>query len=560
MVEAIKTDAIPQALKAIDQWVVWRSEERPTSRTGELKITKVPYQVTGAKASSTNPTTWTTFERAVTAYRRGESFAGVGFVLTKEIGIVGVDLDHCRDAETAAIEPWAQAIVDRLDSYTEITPSQRGLRIFMYGRLPSHGRKKGNIEMYDSGRFLTVTGLALGNEPWTIQHRQTELEAIHAELFGGSDDGNRKDRLPPHPITLDDQELIERALRAGNGDNFRRLWEGDTTDYASPSEADLALCSYLSFWTGGDAARIDGLLRKSGLYRDKWDERHGQQTYGAMTIGRALQGATEFYQPGAALPWAPPSRNGSKSDGSLPTSEEREIHFTDLGNSERMVHQHGDDLRFCHPWGKWLVWDGRRFRDDSTGEIYRRAAETVREMYRQASELEQAAAQATTEERRGKLAEAAERLSSWARKSESRSRIEAMVKLAESRPGIPVLPGDLDTDKLIMNVANGTVNLRSSQLQDHRREDLISKLSPVDYDPEARCPLWDAFLDRVLAGSESMEDHLARAVGVSLTGDVEDHRLIILYGSGRNGKTTFLVLSQLGFGNCLRKRLRLICS
>ena len=153
-------DAIPDALELIPHWVVWRYEERPDRTTGELKKTKVPYQIDGRRASSTNPATWTTFERAYGAYRRQE-FSGVGFVLTKDIGIVGVDLDHCRDLENGTIEPWAQAIVDRLSSYTEVTPSRTGLRIFVHGQLPPRGRKKGNVEMYDSGRFLTVTGWML---------------------------------------------------------------------------------------------------------------------------------------------------------------------------------------------------------------------------------------------------------------------------------------------------------------------------------------------------------------------------------------------------------------
>ena len=151
---------IPDELKAIPQWVGWRYEERLYSRTGELKRTKVPYQLDGRRASSTDSATWTTFEQATAAYQRG-GFSGIGFVVTLEAGIVGVDLDHCRNPETGVIEPWAQLLVDRLGSYSEITPSRTGLRIFVYGHLPSHGRKKGNVEMYDSGRFLTVTGWRL---------------------------------------------------------------------------------------------------------------------------------------------------------------------------------------------------------------------------------------------------------------------------------------------------------------------------------------------------------------------------------------------------------------
>ena len=158
--DGVRPANIPDALKQIPQWVLWCFEER-ADKNGELKATKVPYQVNGHRASSTDSYTWTSFERALAAYQQGK-FDGMGFVVTKEIGIVGVDLDHCRDPHTGTIEPWARSITDRLGSYTEITPSRTGLRVFVVGSLPPQGRKKGNVEIYESGRFLTVTG-------WTLE-------------------------------------------------------------------------------------------------------------------------------------------------------------------------------------------------------------------------------------------------------------------------------------------------------------------------------------------------------------------------------------------------------
>jgi primase-polymerase (primpol)-like protein len=153
----VAAGGIPASLKAIPQWVLWRWEQRPDKTTGDLKWTKPPFQPNGKYASSTKRDTWGSFDEVLTAYNQ-DRFDGIGIVLTLKLGIVGVDLDHCRDRETGAIEPWAQAIVDKLDSYTEVTPSGTGLRVFLYGKLPLKGRKRGNVEMYNDGRFLTLTG------------------------------------------------------------------------------------------------------------------------------------------------------------------------------------------------------------------------------------------------------------------------------------------------------------------------------------------------------------------------------------------------------------------
>lgn len=161
---------IPTALQALNQWVSWRYEQR------DGKATKVPYQQNGDQASSTDPNTWATFASALAAQQR-YGFDGIGFVVTPEVGGVGVGLDHCRDTETGAIEPWAQDVIDQLNSYTEVTPSDAGHRILAFGHLPPRGRKRGNLEMYESGRYLTVTGHHLNNTPKDIQERQAEIQA-----------------------------------------------------------------------------------------------------------------------------------------------------------------------------------------------------------------------------------------------------------------------------------------------------------------------------------------------------------------------------------------------
>ena len=303
------TDLLPPAeLRARDQWVCWRLEER------DGKATKVPYQAQGQhqRADSTRPETWSSFTRALAYHRANPWTSGIGYVLSADDPFVGVDLDHCRDPESGALLSWAQKIVKRLDSYTEITPSRAGLRIFVRGELPPHGRKKGHLEMYSQARFLTVTGERLPNTPPTIEDRHEALLALHADTWppkppptNGQVHANRQ------PIDLDDAALLRRAKEAQNGQRFWALWNGDwSSHYDSQSVADLALCSHLAFWTGADTGRMDSLFRQSSLYRDKWDSRRGDTTYGAITLAKALEGLTETYAPAGDRLVVPTSPNG----------------------------------------------------------------------------------------------------------------------------------------------------------------------------------------------------------------------------------------------------------
>lgn len=158
---SVQSENIPRVLKRHRQWVVWRysfSDNRG-------KWTKVPYQVSGQKASTKDFATWTDYQTALAALSRKvfdtAQFDGIGFVLTKQDPFCGVDLDHC--LENGVANAWAQHVVDTLASYTEITPSGEGLRIFVNARLVGGGRKNEKIEIYDDVRFLTVTGRVYDN-------------------------------------------------------------------------------------------------------------------------------------------------------------------------------------------------------------------------------------------------------------------------------------------------------------------------------------------------------------------------------------------------------------
>jgi hypothetical protein len=306
----INVEYIPSDLCTRDQWLLWRWDQRAHNSTGEMKWTKPPFQVHGDKASTDDPMTWTSFDQAVAVFNRG-GFDGIGYVLTSDRertdklpgtaddGLAGVDLDHCVDPETGDVEPWAQSIVDQLASYTEISPSGTGLRVFLHGKLPPKDRKIGNFECYESGRYLTVTGHHLLGTPLTVEYRQDEMTAVHTAMFAERNEPRPTSSKPTGVALneLDDSTILDIAFAAKNGGQVQRLYQGDIGGYPGHSEADMALCAHLCFYTGGDPETIDRLFRSSDLMRPKWDEKRGVQTYGELTIGKTVVAATDFYQP-----------------------------------------------------------------------------------------------------------------------------------------------------------------------------------------------------------------------------------------------------------------------
>jgi putative DNA primase/helicase len=281
---------IPADLKSLPTWVCWKLEER-IDKDGTKVKTKVPYHPSGKRAKANDQSTWSTYSACLATVEAG-SFDGVGFEFTPPY--VGVDLDKCRDPETGIIEPGAADIIQALDSYTELSPSGKGVHIILKGVLPPEGRRRGGVEMYSTGRFFTMTGKHLHGTQEIVRTGTEDLWTTHERIF--PDAHKPANVAPALPNDLDVQDVISKALKAKNGEQFKRLWEGDKSDHEGDhSKADLALCQKLAFWTGRDAAKIDAIFRQSGLMRSKWDQRHGTRTYGDMTITKAIERTTETY-------------------------------------------------------------------------------------------------------------------------------------------------------------------------------------------------------------------------------------------------------------------------
>ncbi len=294
---------IPAELRERPQWVAWRYEWQGR------KWTKVPLDPrTGRKADTADPATWGTFAQARAHARRQQ--LGLGYVFAADDPYVGIDLDQCRDPATGALTARASSIVAEVDTFAEISVSGTGVHLIARGTLPGTRRRRSKyaIEMYEDRRFFAVTGHHLPGSPHTIEPRQGTIDWLYGATFGPEPEPAAP--TAPQPVTdLDDATLLERATSdRKTGPAFTALWHGDTSaHHGDHSAADLALCSHLAYWSGGDATRIDGIFRRSALYRPKWDERRGALTYGERTIAKALQ-RTTYYRPAPPPPaTAPPA-------------------------------------------------------------------------------------------------------------------------------------------------------------------------------------------------------------------------------------------------------------
>lgn len=298
---------VPSDLRALNSWVSYRSVPGKKGKTDKVPVS--PHL--GTNASTTDPATWGSYQTAVDRAET-DGLAGVGFVLTGS-GITGVDLDHCVLPD-GTIEPRAHTVIQRLNSYTEISPSGTGVHIFVKARLPPGRRRKDRVELYDDKRFLTFTGNHVDGTPDEIMPRQAEIEALHAEMFPAPANTVPPAAAPPATDRTDD-DVVSGLVASENGADVSDLMAGIWANYPSQSEADLALCSHLAFATAGNAAQMDRLFRGSGLMRKKWDV--GKPAYGARTIAQAIKTVHNTYAQSSGNGHGGPAANTGRRMKSL---------------------------------------------------------------------------------------------------------------------------------------------------------------------------------------------------------------------------------------------------
>ena len=506
---------IPAELKALPQWILWKFE----TRNG--KQTKVPCQVTGEMAQANNRRTWSTFATAVKFYLEGD-YDGIGFVFSRQDNYIGIDIDKCVvDGKTNA---FATEIIDTLDSYTEFSPSQKGIHIIIKGSLPQSvlgtGRKntKHGLEIYSYGRFFTFTGNRENSND--VYDRTDELAEVFEQYFDDSDIQGRVNlaEFEKDEIKLSNESLWEKMFRSKNGDEIRSLYNGSLIN-DDHSASDLALCNYLAFWTGKSSTRMDAMFRETSLMRDKWDVIHfsdTNETYGERTIGKAISSTSTTILDNKQQ-FEEFSFDFINEDVAAVVEDKpkRKFKLTELGNAERIAYEYGHVIKFVNDIG-WFIWDGKRWRIDTKKEIERITAKVLRSLSKSEDEAE----------------------AKWARMCE-----RSNVRMNSIKDLMPLVPGDrqeFDTHKYLLNVENGIVDLKTGKLQPHDRELGLTKITNITFDENAKCPEWLNFLDQIFQGDKELAEYMQRLIGYSLTGEITEQIMVFLIGGGSNGKSTFI--------------------
>jgi putative DNA primase/helicase len=285
-------EQIPLELTQHNQWVLWKLED-----VGRSKPAKIPYQTTGKRADTTKPDTWTSFENVWKAYDKNKAYSGVGFVLSDSDGLVGVDLDNCIDAKGNFREE-ATRIINGLDSYTELSPSGKGIRIFFKGKAIATGKggDKNWMEVYDhtSPRYLTLTGRVHQGRSEVVEVDEVKQAAALKDFLESkkarkpkSKKAARKPKKEQSFVSVDD-ELVTRIRASSNGARFAELFDRGASSTEDHSSLDLELCN------------------------NKWDSPRGNSTYGKDTIYKSLEGRTEFYKQPKPKPKPKPKPSKSK--------------------------------------------------------------------------------------------------------------------------------------------------------------------------------------------------------------------------------------------------------
>ena len=574
---------LPSELRQNGRFCSWQYE------SVKGRLTKMPYRLDGHRARSTVREDFCDFDTMIAhigKLNQGKRTVGLGLGIFD--GFCAVDIDHC--VEGGKLSEMAVDIINTMDSYTEYSPSGEGIRIifraaFDYdkGRYYINKREIG-LEIYVSGctnKYVTLTGNTIRKVG--VNERTAELKAL-LEYYMKKPETEYKlpDDFEPHSY-LTDEQVLEKAMN-GRARRFMKLYkEGDFSDYGSQSEADLALCSMLAFWCGGDTDQMDRLFRESALYREKWE----RDDYSERTMNMAVNGCHEFYKPLdhpisrlknaesnsesqrveavrltdtalMARNWCSESLPESNSESqrveavrltdtalmarnwcseSLPESNPR-FPWTDIGGGRLFADCYKAIARYVPERKCWYCYDGGIWRQD-VGNL--RTMEYVKEL---ADALMSYAL--TIEDERQRTAYIA-----YCNRWQKRNNRETFLKDAQ---GVyPISASDFDRDPYIFNCKNGTLHLDTMTFTGHNPDDRLTKISEVEYDSEAQCERFNYFIGEIMDGDEEKARFLQKALGYGLSGDTRHECLFILYGATtRNGKGTLCesVLGVMGDYGC----------
>lgn len=533
-------EKIPQELKLCKNWVGWKAvpDKDDPSHFG-----KIPVCVSsGENASSTFPGDWEDFETAVNSRYRNQ----LGFVFT-DSPFFGVDIDRQEDALNAFLNGDTDNIIGEfvtgLQSYAELSPSGKGVHIICKGTLPGGANRRGCVEMYDTGRFFTVTGKCIADYP-AADCTETVKPLFEKYLGSQSDNKTTEQRAVPSQIpagsstpqiSFSISERLEKAKQSKrSGAKFSDLMAGKYEGwYKSHSEADMALCNMLAFWLDKNAADMDSVFRTSGLMRDKWNRKQSGSTYGALTVQKAVSDCTATYS----------DYSKQKSNYSITVSGAgepvvsleqnlKEYSFDDTGNSERLRDIYGERLKYCYETDTWFYWNHKNWEQDLTGTIDRVVDDSL----------------SVLDKERILYADDPDTLKRFQKHiHNSRSLRAKKAMRTDLQHRVPILYEKFDNIGNLFNTPDGIIDLDTCKLYPHDKKLLLSKIAGTHIS-SGDCPVWKSLIRDLLGGNEGLMDYMQKVFGYSMLAKNPEQCFFILLGNGGNGKSTMLAPIREIFG------------
>ena len=530
---------LPKELREHGLFCSWRYE------SVKGRLTKVPYRLDGRRARSTVRDDFCDFnmmEAHIHIKNSQNIDCGLGLGIFN--GFSAIDIDDC--VENGKLNSLAVDVINAIDSYTEYSPSGAGIRIIF--KAPDFeydtdrwyiNNRKVKMEVYVHGctnKYVTLTGNVI--RPVDVNERCSKLKTILERYMVRPADvqaSDRSNREANAHSFLTDEEVLEKAMN-GRARRFVKLFrDGDFSDYASQSEADLALCSMLAFWSNGDTDQIDRLFRQSALYRPKWD----RKDYSEHTMKMAINGCSEFYEPINRT-----SPEEDFSDTMLERLKEMRpdsnalYQNTDIGNGRLFADCYKTVARYVPERKCWYCYEGGVWSQD-IGNL--KTMEYVKEL---ADALMRYAMTIPDETQRTAYIK---HCCKW----QKRHTRETILKDAQ---GIyPISASSFDRDPFVFNCLNGTLHLDSMEFTEHKADDLLTKMSGAIYDPEAKSKRFDRFISEVTQDNIGKARFVQKSMGYGMSGDIRHECMFIFYGATtRNGKGTLCesVLGVMGDYGC----------
>lgn len=557
---------IPESLKNIPNWVCWFKNEKG----------KIPINAKTLKLAKVNDeTTYSSFDVALATYEKFKNnsehkLEGLGFVFRKENNIIGIDIDYkekYKDTfENVKNDILKIVLKNNSQCYIEKSQSGKGIHILLCGSLTkdndvfTYKNRKDNLEIYEDVRFFALTGDVVENDTHIIfnnldlsidnsliikeiqdKYFSEKKENKFSFVFKNVDVESAKINTSNNnnSTTSSISDILNKIKQSKQGSLFDSLFYGNWQGrYDSQSSADLAFCTILAFWFNKDVYKIDYVFRTSNLFREKWDEKHGKNTYGEMTILKAIEGVSSTYSDIIQEKENNYKYNFNNININKDTGEIEEdftsssIDYTkydlnDTGNAKLFIDTFKDKIKYNFDRREWMIYQDNKWCVDFTNQIKCFADELIDKLKSFSLSMQDK----DTSFYKSFVKNIA-RLSSSSGK-------DAMLKEATHIQSIATKNWDYDKEDNLLNCKNCVVDLSSCETTTHDSKLMLSKSTTceVDFKKYKEPKLWIKFLNDIFNNDENLIEYIQKALGYTLTGNTNEQCLFFNIGNGSNGKS-----------------------